>query len=107
MKTIPTLLASLAASLSLTMGAYAADTAAAISKTEAKDMKTQSEAKYEATKKVAEANEELRKGDCKVAHDGSAERACKKAAKQHAKATKADAKAQHEAEEKAIKDAKK
>ena len=109
MKTIPTLLAALAASLSLSFGAYAADEAAVgtVTKQEAKDAKTQSEAKYDAKKKVAEANESLRKGDCEVAHDGSAERACKKAAKQHAKASKADAKAQHEAEEKAIDEAKK
>ena len=108
MKTIPTLLAALAASLSLSLGAYAADApATGVSKTEAKDLKTQSEAKYEAKKKVAEANEDLRKADCEVAHDGSPERACKKAVKAHAKAAKADAKARHEAEEKAIKDAKK
>ena len=109
MKTIPSLLTALAASLSLSLGAHAADAPATgtMNKQEVKDAKTQSEAKYDAKKKTAEANEALQKGDCEVAHDGSAERACKSAAKQHAKATKADAKAKHEAEEKAIDEAKK
>ena len=108
MKTIPTLLTALAASLSLSLGAYAADApAAGMTKQEAKDAKTQAEAKYDAKKKTAEANEALQKGDCEVAHDGSAERACKNAAKQHAKAKKADAKTQLKSEEKAIDDAKK
>jgi hypothetical protein len=108
MKTIPTLLAALAASLSLSLGAYAADApAAGMTKQEAKDAKVKSEAKYDAKAKNAEANEALQKGDCEVAHDGSAERACKKAAKQHAKAVKADAKAQMKSEEKAIDESKK
>src|SRR4029450_2812526 len=108
MKTIPTLLAALAASLSLSFGAYAADAPAApMTKQEAKDAKTQADAKYDAKKKTAEANEALQKGDCEVAHDGSAERACKKAAKEHAKATKADAQTQPKSEKKTIDDAKK
>ena len=46
MKTIPTLLAALAASLSLSLGAFAADApAGTMTKQEAKDAKTQSEAK--------------------------------------------------------------
>jgi hypothetical protein len=47
MKTIPTLLAALTAGLSLSLGAYAADEPAAgtMTKQEAKDAKTQSEAK--------------------------------------------------------------
>ena len=108
MKTITTLLAALAASLSLSLGAFAADApAGTMTKQEAKDAKVQAEAKYDAKSKNAEANEALQKGDCEVAHDGSAEHACKKAAKQHAKAKKADAKAQLKSEEKSIDEAKK
>jgi len=104
MKTASTLFAALAAALSLTL-AHAADTG--ISKQEAKDLKTQSEAQYKARGKVAEAKEDLDKADCKTSLSGSAEHACKKSAKAAAKSRKADAKTQHEAEEQAIKDAKK
>lgn len=92
------------------VGAHAADAAAsgpAMSRTEVKDMKNQSEAKYEASKKVSEANESLNKADCKSAMEGSAKRACEASAKQHAKAAKADAKTKHEVEEQAIDRAKK
>jgi hypothetical protein len=104
-KTLPALIAAIATTLCL--GAQAADTTSGISKSEAKDLKTQSEAQYGARKKVAEAAETLDKADCKTALDGSAKRACEKAAKAEAKSHKADAKAAHESEEKAIKDAKK
>ena len=60
-----------------------------------------------AREKSAEAKEELDKADCKTSMSGSAERACQKSAKAAAKSTKADAKTVHEAEEQAIKDAKK
>ena len=43
-------------------------------------------------------------GQCDSGHDGSAERACKKAARSQAKTDKAEAKAVHEAEKKAIKE---
>lgn len=90
--------------------ALAADPAApasgaAISKSDAKGMKTQSEAQYKARKNVAEANEDLNRGDCKTALEGSAKRACEKSAKAAAKSDKAAAKAVHEIEEKKIKDA--
>ena len=108
MKTVPTLLAALAASLSPSLVAFAADApAGTMTKQEAKDAKVQAEAKYDAKATTAEANEALKKGDCEVAHDGSAERACKSAAKQHAKAVKADAKAELKADEKSIDEAKK
>jgi hypothetical protein len=74
-----------------------------LNKKEAKDLKTESKATYKARKDVAEANKDLNKGDCEVAHDGSAERACKKAASAQAKTDKAEAKAIHEAEKDAIK----
>lgn len=90
------------------LSAYAAapeQTAASaptITKSEAKNLKTDSEAQYDARKKVAEANESLNKADCKTSLDGSAKRACEKSAKQHAKSQKADAKTLHEAEEQTI-----
>jgi len=105
MKTIATLLVATAAALSMTLAQ--ADDNAGVSKTEAKDLKTQSEAQYKARQKVAEAKEDLDKADCKTSLSGSAERACKKSAKAAAKSRKADAKTVHEAEEQAIKDAKK
>ena len=108
-KTVSTLLAAAVAALCLQANA-ADDKAAAgavVTKDQAKDLKTQSEADYKARKKVAEANEVLDKADCKTALEGSAKRACDKSAKAGAKGTKADAKMVHEVEEKAIKDAKK
>ena len=105
MKTITTVIAAVAAAFSLTLAQAADD--AAVSKSEAKDLKTQSEAQYKARQKVAEAKEDLDKADCKTSLSGSAERACKKSAKAAAKSRKADAKTVHEAEEQAIKDSKK
>ncbi len=95
-----------------TLPVYAADDAAkapdaGLTRTEAKDLKTQSEADYKAQKKVVDANAEMAEADCKTSLEGGAKRACKKAVKHHAKAGKAEAKMVHEAEEKAIKDAKK
>jgi hypothetical protein len=107
-KTLALLLAT-AASFSLPV--FAADTAAkagaAVTKDEAKSMKAHSEAEFKAQKNVAEANEDLAKGDCKAGLDGSAKRACDKAAKAAAKSDKAAAKATHEVQEKAIDAAKK
>ena len=104
---LATLLA-LAFGVSMSFAAQAQDAAASapepvLNKQEAKDLKTESKATYKARKDVADANKELNKGDCEVAHDGSAERACKKAAKAQAKTDKAEAKAVHEAEKDAIK----
>ncbi len=95
------------AAVAFTFSAHAADTADGISRAEAKDLKTQSEAQYKARKKVAEAKEDLNKADCKTALDGSAKRACEKTAKNMAKTDKSAAKTVHEAEEKSIKDSKK
>ena len=109
-KLFSTPLAVIATSLCLSAGAADNDkaaTAPGLARTEAKDLKTQSEANYNARKKVAEANEVLNKADCKTALEGSAKRACEKSAKAAAKSHKADAKTVHEIEEKAIKDAKK
>ncbi|MDZ5461457.1 hypothetical protein [Azohydromonas lata] len=75
----------------------------AISKQEAKDLKTQSKGEYEARKDIADANHELNKADCEVGADGSAERACKKEAKAVNKAQKAEAKQIHEEDKQAIK----
>jgi hypothetical protein len=83
------------------------DPATGISRSEAKDLKTQSEAQYKARNKVAEAQETLNRADCKTALEGSAKRACEKTAKSAAKTQKSAAKTVHEAEEDAIKDAKK
>lgn len=77
---------------------------ATLSKTDAKDLKTQSEAQYKARKNVAEANWDLNKGDCKTALEGSAKRACLKSAKASAKSDKAAAKTLHEVEEQKIKE---
>lgn len=86
--------------------AQAADDAASapLTKQEAKDLKTQSDAAYKAHKNVAEANHDLNKGDCKTGSpSGSTERACKKEARAIEKQEKADAKTQHESEKDAIK----
>lgn len=110
-RSIATLIA-LAFGATLSLGAQAQDAAASapvapaapvLNKQDAKDLKTQSKAEYKASKDVANANKELNKGDCEVAFDGSAERACKKTARAQAKADKAQAKAVHEAEKDAIK----
>ena len=100
-----------AAIATLSIGSYAADattdttTAPAITKDQASKLKTQSTAEYKAKGKVAEANEDLNKGDCKNNLDGSAKRACDKSATAQARSEKADAKLQHESEKKAINDA--
>ena len=106
-KLVSTTLAALATSLCLSAGAAdnKAVTDPGLARTEARDLKVQSEADYNARKKVTEANEVLNKADCKSALDGSAKRACEKSAKAAAKSHKADAKTVHEIEEKAIKDA--
>ena len=109
-KTVSTLFTAIGASLCLAAVAadtHTAGTEAGLARSDAKDLKTHSEADYKARKKVAEANEVLNKADCKSALDGSAKRACEKSAKAAARSDKADAKTVHEAEEKAIKDAKK
>ena len=81
-KLVSITLAALATSLCLSAGAADNDkaTAPGLARTEAKDLKTQSEADYNARKKVAEANEVLNKADCKTALEGSAKRACEKSA---------------------------
>lgn len=108
-KTISATLAAVAAAFCLSAQAADADktTNPTLSNSEAKDLKVQSEGQYKARKKVAEANEELNKADCKTALEGSAKRACEKSAKQAAKSQKAGAKTVHEAEEATIKDMKK
>jgi len=101
----------LASIIALTAACYgfsaqAADAAAstpALTKQEAKELKTQSDSAYKARKHVAEANHDLNKGDCEVAADGSTERACKKDARAVKKQEKAEAKTVHEAEKDAIK----
>lgn len=89
---------------------HAADTASGaatgISRTEAKEMKAQSEGTYKARAKVAEANEALGKANCE-SMSGSARRACKSEANYVAKAEKARAKMVHELEEQQIKASKK
>ena len=77
-----------ATSLCLSAGAADNDKAATdsgLARTEAKDLKTQSEANHKARGKIAEANEVLNKADCKTALEGSARRACEKSAKAAAK----------------------
>jgi hypothetical protein len=108
MKRSTATLIALAFGTTLSLGAQAQDSAASapapvLNKQEAKDLKTESKAAYKASKDVANANKELNKGDCEVAFDGSAERACKKTARAQAKTDKAEAKAVHEAEKDAIK----
>ncbi|MED5621648.1 hypothetical protein [Ideonella sp. BN130291] len=104
-KTLSTLVAISAACFGLVAHAQTSDAASApaLTKQEAKDAKTQSDAAYKARKDVADANHELNKGDCEVAADGSVERACKKDAKAVKKQEKAEAKVIHEAEKDAIK----
>ena len=102
-KTLSAAIAAIATCFCLTAHADGAT----ITKDEAQDLKTQSEAQYKARKKAAEANEDLNKADCKAALDGAAQRACEKSAKATAKGHKADAKTLHQVEEQRIKDAKK
>ena len=69
-----------------------------ITRSEAKDLKTESKADYKARKNIAEANHDLNKGDCKVSTDGAVERACKADARAQEKKEKADAKLIHKTE---------
>ncbi|WP_157270970.1 hypothetical protein [Azohydromonas aeria] len=87
----------------LPAAAAADDSQPAITKQEAKDLRTQSKGEYEARKDIAEANHDLNKADCEVSADGSAERACKKEADALRKAEKAEAKQIHETDKQAIK----
>ena len=69
-----------------------------ITKSEAKDLKTESKGDYKARKNIAEANHDLNKADCKVNADGAVERACKADARAQEKKDKADAKLIHKQE---------
>jgi hypothetical protein len=69
-----------------------------VTKSEAKDLKTESKAQYKARKNIAEANHDLNKADCKVNADGAVERACKADARAQEKKDKADAKLIHKQE---------
>jgi len=69
-----------------------------ITKSQAKDLKTESTADYKARKNIAEANHDLNKADCKVNADGAVERACKADARAQEKKEKADAKLIHKQE---------
>jgi hypothetical protein len=73
-----------------------------ITKSEAKDLKTESKADYKARKNIAEANHDLNKADCKVTTDGAVERACKADARAQEKKEKADAKLIHKTEQQDI-----
>ena len=73
-----------------------------ITKSQAKDLKTESKADYKARKNIAEANHDLNKGDCKVTTDGAVERACKADARAQEKKDKADAKLIHKTEQQDI-----
>ena len=69
-----------------------------ITKSEAKDLKTESKADYKARKNIAEANHDLNKADCKVNASGAVERACKADARAQEKKDKADANLIHKSE---------
>ena len=69
-----------------------------ITKSQAKDLKTESKADYKARKNIAEANHDLNKADCKVGSDGAVERACKSDARAQEKKEKADANLIHKQE---------
>ena len=86
-KLVSTTFAAIATSLCLSAGAADTDKPAdtGLARSEAKDLKIQSEADYKARKKVAEANEVLNQADCKTALEGSAKRACEKSARMAAK----------------------
>ncbi len=74
-----------------------------LTKSEQKDLKTQSKADYEARKKIADANLAENKAACEQAAYGTLERDCKKDAKLEAKKDKQDAKVIHESEKVDIK----
>ena len=101
-KTLSAAIAAIATCFCLTAHADGAT----ITKDEAQDLKTQSEAQYKARKKVAEANEDLNKADCKAALDGAAHAPARRARRQPPR-VKADATTLHQVEEQRIKDAKK
>ena len=73
-----------------------------ITKSQAKDLKTESKADYKARKNIAEANHDLNKAGCKVNSDGAVERACKADARAQEKKEKADAKLIHKQEQQDI-----
>ena len=73
-----------------------------ITKSEARDLKTESKADYKARKNIAEANHDLNKADCKVNSDGAVERACKADARAQERKDKADAKLIHKSEQQDI-----
>jgi hypothetical protein len=110
-KTLATCLAALASASPL-VSAYAADADQSsadnkLTKSEAKDLKTESNAQYKSNKKLVQANEEQDKADCKVALEGGAKRSCVKSAKAAAKSDEYAAKAAHQVEDKSIDAAKK
>lgn len=92
-KTVIALLTAAAATLS--MGAYAADE---LTHSQADALKDQSNAQYKADKKMADANLDVNKADCKTEFSGGVKRACKADAKAQAKQDKADAKLVNKAE---------
>jgi hypothetical protein len=100
-KTLLALLAAAAATLSI--GAQAADADATLTHSQAADLKTQSNADYKASKKIADADHAVNTADCKTTLGGGTERACRKDAKAQAKLDKADAKMQNKAEKADIK----
>ena len=73
-----------------------------VTKSQAKDLKTESKGDYKARKNIAEANHDLNKADCKVNSDGAVERACKADARAQEKKDKADAKLIHKTEQQDI-----
>ena len=73
-----------------------------VTKSQAKDLKTESKADYKARKNIAEANHDLNKADCKVNSDGAVERACKADARAQERKEKADAKLIHKTEQQDI-----
>ncbi|MDP9125090.1 MAG: hypothetical protein M3N82_10910 [Pseudomonadota bacterium] len=69
-----------------------------VTRSEAKDLKTESKGDYKARKNIAEANHDLNKADCKVNSEGAVERACKADARAQERKEKADAKLIHKTE---------
>jgi hypothetical protein len=105
-KTLAAVLTAASASF-VFLPAHAADADATLTHSEAKDLKTQSNADYKTNKKIVEATEEQNKADCKTALEGSAKRSCVKSAKAAAKSDEYAAKAAHQLQEKSIDAAKK
>jgi hypothetical protein len=73
-----------------------------VTKSQAKDLKTESKGDYKARKNIAEANHDLNKAECKVNSEGAVERACKADARAQEKKEKADAKLIHKTEQQDI-----